>query len=504
MKHILVLGAGKSATVLIEHLLSEAWRQDWHIDVADIDPALAARKVGGHLRGTAHGLVSGGTEAFSPLVGGADLVISLLPPPLHPQVAALCLREGRHFLNASYLTPELREMDADVRARGLTFLCECGLDPGIDHMSAMRLLHDIRSSGGRPLSFRSHCGGLLAPTSDDNPWHYKFSWNPRNVIMAGRDGAVYRQDGRVVRVGYGELFDPARSVDIPGLGNYAWYPNRDSLPYLDTYGLEDIPTFVRTTLRHPDFCFGWKNLVALRLTDDTIHYDTDGMSLSSFFQIHFDRFGFSEWLDQTLSHRLHDTRLHLEELISLMEADSVRAEEDRHKDDFMLVNGEGDLRSMSVSRTRSHAAHGMANRMHEARLVLSQLFFLGLDSGEMIDGGRMSAADILQWTMERRMALRPEDRDMVVMMHEVEYEAGGNRHRRRSTLTLEGEDAVHTAMAKTVGMPLAIAAGLILSGRLAVPGVQIPVLPAIYDAVLPELESHGIGFREDHQQLSGD
>lgn len=497
MKHVLVLGAGKSATVLIEYLLSEAGRGDWHVHVADLDPQLAASKVGGHPRGTSYGLSAQDPEGFRPWVERADLVVSLLPPPLHPPLATACLQAGRHFINASYLTSDLRDMDAEARSKGLTFLTECGLDPGIDHMSAIRLIDEIRASGGRPTSFRSHCGGLIAPACDDNPWHYKFSWNPRNVIHAGRDGALYRQDSREVRVPYGELFDPSRTVDVPGSGKYAWYPNRDSLPYLATYGLEEIPTFVRTTLRHPDFCFGWKNLVALHLTDDTVMYDTDGMSLSSFFQIHFDRFGFSDWLNDTLAVPFRETRSHLEELIRLLEADSARPAEDRVHDDIMLVDGQGGLRSMSVSGTRSHAANGMANRMHEAKLALSQLFFLGLDSGEMIDKGRMSAADILQWTMERKLALGPKDRDLVVMMHEIEYETGGVHRRVTSTLSLEGEDPVHTAMARTVGLPLGIAAGLVLTGRLSVPGVNIPIYPHIYRAILPELESRGILFKEE-------
>jgi saccharopine dehydrogenase-like NADP-dependent oxidoreductase len=497
MKHVLVLGAGKSATALIDYLLSEAGRFDWHVHVADLDQKLAASKVGDHVRGTAYGLAAQDPDGFGPLVERADLVVSLLPPPLHTPVAAACLQAGRHFINASYLTPELRAMDAEARSKGLTFLTECGLDPGIDHMSAMRLIDEIRASGGRLTSFRSHCGGLIAPACDDNPWHYKFSWNPRNVILAGRDGALYREDNHEVRVPYDLLFDPTRTIEVPGSGTYAWYPNRDSLPYLATYGLEEIPTFVRTTLRHPDFCFGWKNLVALRLTDDTIMYDTDGMSLSSFFQIHFDRFGFSDWLNDTLSVPFRETRSHLEELIRLLEADNARPAEERGHDEFMLVDGQGDLRSMSVSGTRSHAAHGIANRMHEARLSLAQLFFLGLDSGEMIDKGRMSAADILQWTMERKLSLGPLDRDLVVMMHEIGFESGGVHRRVTSTLILEGEDPIHTAMARTVGLPLGIAAGLILTGRLSAPGVAIPIQPFIYRAILPELEARGIRFKEE-------
>ncbi len=285
MKQILVLGAGKSSTVLISYLLAKASENGWHVHVADINGSLAASKIAGDPNASAHRI-----DPFTPsdtdnLIAASDLVISLLPPPFHPDIARICLSHGKHFLNASYVSPEIMELDKDARSKGLTFLCEMGLDPGIDHMSAMEVIDRIKEDGGVINAFRSHCGGLVAPESDDNPWHYKISWNPRNVVMAGKDGAVYRENGATVNMEYAALFDQNRTVDIPGVGRFAWYPNRDSLSYMPTYGLEGSPTFVRTTLRHPDFCLGWKNLIDLKLTDETVLYDTDGMSLSAFFQI---------------------------------------------------------------------------------------------------------------------------------------------------------------------------------------------------------------------------
>ncbi|MCU0381210.1 MAG: saccharopine dehydrogenase NADP-binding domain-containing protein [Chitinophagaceae bacterium] len=493
MKRILVLGAGKSSTSLIEYLIRESGHQDWHVHVADMDPGLASRKAGGHSRASAHGISGVDDPQTSNLISQCDLVISMLPPPLHPKVAAQCLSAGKHFLNASYMVPDIQAMDSEAKQKGLVFLCEMGLDPGIDHMSAMALMDGIRREGGKIDSFRSHCGGLVAPESDNNPWHYKISWNPRNIVMAGKDGAHYRENGLDVHLPYEKLFDPERKVTVPGLGDLAWYPNRDSLSYLSTYGLEDIPTFVRTTLRHPDFCFGWKNIIDLKLTDESVSYDTDGMNLSSFFQIHFDRFGFSEWLQQTLSARFDNTKAYLEDLIHLME----QQQDVSHADEFLAVDRKGRLQESSIDREKNEAASGMAIQMHEANLALGQLFYLGLDSPEMINQGKRTAVEILQWVLERKLALQPGDKDMIVMLHEIGYHQEGRRNMIKSHLVVKGTDPVHTAMAKTVGLPLGIAASLALQGKIR-PGVQIPVHRDIYELVLPALESEGIRFVHDH------
>ena len=502
MKNILVLGAGKSATVLIDFLIRQAPVDGWHVHVADLDLKTCLEKTGGSPFATVHRIIPGDPEHTITLIRSVQLVISMLPPPFHADIARDCLREGRHFLNASYLTDELSGMNAEARDRGLTFLCEMGLDPGIDHMSAMRLIDEIHAEGGRISSFRSHCGGLIAPECDDNPWHYKISWNPRNVVMAGKDGAIYRENGQVEQLSYQELFDPSRTVEIPGLGRYAWYPNRDSLAYIPTYGLEEADTFVRTTLRHSDFCFGWRNIVQLGLTNDDVRYDTNGMSVSAFFQIHFDRFGFSDWLQRTIADSFTHTSTHLQDLIRLLEADSLQAREDRDDDRIMLVDEGGGLRDWSKTGAHRAATSGIAHRMHEAKLVLSQLFFLGLDAAELIDQGERSAAWILQWIMEKKLALQESDRDMIVMMHEIDYMIGKHSFHSESSLVLKGEDAKRTAMARTVGLPLGIAARYILNGTMQVPGVHIPVMKQIYQPVLDGLELEGVRFQHTLSQTS--
>ena len=493
MKTILVLGAGKSSTSLIEYLIRESVHHDWHVRVADMNLAAAEQKTGGHPRASAVGISGIDDPQLEILIRDAQLVVSLLPPPLHPPVAARCLAASRHFLNASYLGPEISSMQAEATEKGLVFLCEMGLDPGIDHMSAMALLDEIRAKGGTITSFRSHCGGLVAPESDDNPWHYKISWNPRNIIMAGKDGAHYRENGQEIHLPYEQLFDPARRVEIPGMGEYAWYPNRDSLSYLSLYQLEQVPTFVRTTLRHPEFSFGWKNIVDLKLTDESVQYDTDGLSVSAFFQIHFDRFGFSDWLQKTLSARFDSTRAYLEDLIHLMEHQAGGA-----GDDLLKVDAQGQLQASSIDSEKNVAASGMASQMHQANLALGQLFYLGLDSAELINQGTRTAAEILQWILERKLALRDGDKDMIIMLHEIGYRLDGADREVRSHLVVKGTDPVHTAMAKTVGLPLGIAAKLVLNGHIK-PGVSIPVSSGIYAQVLPELEKEGIRFAHNNR-----
>ncbi len=500
MKHIVLFGAGKSATVLIEFLLANAERLNYQLHVIDANLELAISKTKNHPHGLPYGINNNEEKQVESLVQMADLVISLLPPHLHTKMAERCIVHKKHFLNASYVTAEIRKLNDQAALNGLTFLCEMGLDPGIDHMSAMLLINKIRNEGGVINSFLSHCGGLVSPESDDNPWHYKISWNPRNIVLAGKDGASFRNKGKEMKESYAQLFNPSRTVNIPSLGPYAWYPNRDSLSYLPLYDLEKVQTFIRTTLRHPDFSFGWKNLVELKLTDETVVYDTDGMSLSAFFQIHFDRNGFSDWLQETLAKRFNNTKEYLENLINIMEAEkTIVPESTGTTGDFMMVDDQGKLMDLNLEKVKHSATAKMASEMHEANLALKQLFFLGLDSPEIINKGKCSAADVLQFILEKRLALSPDDKDMVVMMHEISYQLNGKEKTVRSHLIAKGKDSVYTAMARTVGMPLGIAALMILDGRIDRRGVIIPIYEDIYIPVLEELEKHGIRFI--HEQL---
>ncbi|MEJ7913600.1 MAG: saccharopine dehydrogenase C-terminal domain-containing protein, partial [Chitinophagaceae bacterium] len=259
MKKILLFGAGKSATVLIDYLLRHSLSENWMLTLVDANILLAKSKIGHALGGRAVSFDINNDSERRSHISRADIVISLLPPALHFLVAKDCLSHKKNLLTASYIDASMKELEVNIKESGLLFLCEMGLDPGIDHMSAKKLIDSIHEEGGKIVSFMSHCGGLVAPRSDSNPWHYKISWNPRNVVMAGKNGAVFKQNGVVISLTYKDLFSEKRFVKMQQGEDLCWYPNRDSLPYMSVYGLEDCPTFIRTTLRHPDFMYGWKN-----------------------------------------------------------------------------------------------------------------------------------------------------------------------------------------------------------------------------------------------------
>ncbi|TMI96880.1 MAG: hypothetical protein E6H06_02975 [Bacteroidetes bacterium] len=498
MKKILLFGAGKSATVLIDYLLQNAGKEGWQLIVVDTDLDLARRKIGDSSFGVAISFdINFETERRKHL-READIVISLLPPTLHYLVAEDCVELKRNLLTASYVDDQIRSLASKIENNGLLFLCEMGLDPGIDHMSAMKMIDDIRSQGGYVTSFQSHCGGLVAPESDDNPWRYKISWNPRSVVMAGKAGAHYRENGEEKHLRYEELFVPDRIVDIPDLGYLSWYPNRDSLAYASLYGLEKTDTFVRTTLRYPDFMYGWRNVIELKLTDETPQYETDGKNLYEIFKEHMDKNGFGTWLEQKLTERFSQTKEMLNNLVKLMEAEKEAEEEDLEiPEEFMSVDENGNIVEIELDEVKNRAASFLAYKMHEANLTLKQLFFLGLDDKETyMNKGLCSAADVLQFALEKKLALKAGDKDMIVMMHQIKYEVGARRWESSSSLIVKGEDNLRTAMAKTVGLPLGIATKFILNGTIVLKGLHIPNKKEIYEPVLKELEKHDIKFQE--------
>lgn len=503
MKKILLFGAGKSATVLIDYLLSYVREGRWQLTVVDANKALVESRLRSQAGTTAATFDIEEEELRQQYVAEADLVISLLPPALHLVVARDCLQLGKHLLTASYVDPQIRAMEKQVGEKNILFLCEMGLDPGIDHMSAQKIISEIKNEGGKISSFISHCGGLVAPESDDNPWHYKISWNPRNVVLAGKAGAVYRQQGKDISLGYEDLFREKRFTLIQGLEPLCWYPNRDSIRYMPVYSLEDCPTFIRTTLRHPDFMYGWKNLLELKLTDETPKYDSDGRSLKELFKQHLDGVGFDKWLEQRLHDQFSYTKKILTELVNLTEREKEATKQGINaEEEFMMVNEEGGLQEVDIEDLKLNAAAALADRMHDAKLTLKQLFFLGLDDATTkVNRGKCSAADILQLALEKKLALAEQDRDMVVMKHELEYEFQGTLFRHNSTLVVKGENNQHTAMAATVGLPLGIAAKLILDGTITCRGLQIPTSKEIYEPVLEELEKKGIRFVEERVEL---
>ena len=494
-----MFGAGRSATVLIDYLLKEAEKEIWKLVVVDADINLAKSKTNGSPFAEAISFDINDKAKRDEYISSADIVISLLPPALHTIVAKSCIELGKDLLTASYVDDEIKKLRTEIENKGLLFLCEMGLDPGIDHMSAMKMIDEIHAAGGKINSFRSHCGGLVAPESDDNPWRYKISWNARNVALAGKAGAHYKENGKDVHVKYEELFNAENAIDIPKLGWLSYYPNRDSVSYMPLYGLETADTFIRTTLRYPDFMYGWNNVIELKLTDETPQYDTNGKSLSEIFKEHMDKHGFGEWLKQKLTDRFTQTKSMLENLMKLMETEEQAAEEGiETPESFMTADDKGNIENIEIDDVKNRGAAYVASKIHEANLTLKQLFFLGLDDKEtIVNKGMCSPVDVLQFAMEKKLVLLPEDKDMIVMMHEIQSVVDSQESGVRSTLIVEGEDNLRTAMAKTVGLPLGIAAKLILNGKISLKGLHIPTKKEIYEPVLKELEEHGIQFSEE-------
>jgi len=497
MKHIVLFGAGKSATVLINYLKELANDQIWKVTVADANLVTVAEKVGEHplVKPVEIDITSDNKRAD--LIQTADVVISLMPPHLHFLIAKDCITYKKHLLTASYTDEAIKAEQSAIQEAGVLFLYEMGLDPGIDHMSAMQLINDIKANGGTITSFISHCGGLIAPESDDNPWHYKISWNPRNIVIAGKAGATYKDNGQTIHKSYEAIFTDCGVVEIPENGLYAYYPNRDSLSYIPLYDLENVETFKRTTLRHPEFCIGWKNIVDLKLTDEEKVYDSDGMSVASFFKLHFEKHGFKDWLNDLLNSKLNYVKNMMEKLMELMEAEEKAIEAGEEPDtEILLVDEKGELNTLSSEEVKTQAAESVAANMHAANISMQQLFYLGLEDETLINKGLCSAADILQFILEKKLALQPNDKDMIIMLHEIEYELNGESKKIMSSLVVKGEDYIHTAMAKTVGLPLGIAAKLILTDAIKLKGLHIPTSAAIYNPVLQELKKFGISFNE--------
>lgn len=448
MQHILVLGAGKSATVLIEYLLQKAPVHQWQVTVGDLDLQLAQQKVAGHAHGKAVYFNADEEALVAQLIGATDVVVSLLPAFVHPKIAERCVAMGKHFVSASYVSEAMQALHAQAVEKGIVLLNEIGLDPGIDHMSAMQLIDAIKAKGGVIESFKSYTGGLIAPESDTNPWNYKFTWNPRNVVLAGQGTAKYLSDHKYKYIPYHQLFSHYLSMEVPCYGIFEGYPNRDSLSYRSVYGLEDTGTIIRGTLRKGGFCRAWDVFVQLGMTDDS--YTMEGAQ-------HF------TWADYT---------------------------------EAFLPEGAGTVRE------RLQRYLGV-----EDAVVMDKLAWLGLfDAEPIFPSGTARAhtpAQLLQILLESKWSLEPHDKDMCVMLHVMEYVLHGKRYRCQSSMVAIGDDAVHTAMAKTVGLPAALAVERLLTGKLNRTGVVTPVTSDLYIPILQELaDVHGIVFHEDTVPLT--
>ena len=441
---MLVIGAGKSTAILIDYLLAQAEVHDWQVVVADRDLDVARHRIDGKSRGTALEFDVADAAALEKLVKQADLVVSMLPAHMHLPVATACVNHSTHFVSASYVSPELRELHHAAERKEVTLLGEMGVDPGIDHMSAMARLDALRASNASIKAFETFTGGLVAPESDDNPWRYKFTWNPRNVVLAGQGGVKFKHNGRYKYIPYHKLFTRYEVVEIPEYGKFEGYPNRDSLKYRHHHDLFGIETIYRATLRRPGFCDAWNCLVQLGLTDDTETLEALGdMTYREFVNSYL-------WYDAAMSVELK-------------------------------------LRAMLKLELNSPA--------------FDKLQWLGLFEDRPIGLKEGTPAKVLQKLLEEKWPMGADDKDMIVMLHKYEYEIDGERWREQSSMVTKGSDSERTAMAKTVGLSVAISAKLVLTEQITQRGVVIPTTPLVYAPVLKELEQHGIAFTSQVERV---
>ncbi|MFC2107747.1 saccharopine dehydrogenase C-terminal domain-containing protein [Bacteroidota bacterium] len=444
MKKIIVLGAGLSATILIEYLLEQSEAEDWMITVCDFNLDLAQKKVNGHKRGNALYFNAENEEMYAEIIKGADVVVSLLPARYHDKVADTCLSLGINMATASYVSTKIKSMEKVACDKGLTFLNELGVDPGIDHMSAMRIIENIREKGGELTSFYSYTGGLIAADSDNNPWNYKFTWNPRNVVLAGQGVSQLKRNHKYKYIPYHKLFDRVFRMNILEFGEFEVYPNRDSLKYRKIYGLEKIPTMFRGTVRRPGFCEAWNVFVQLGCTDDTYTLeDSANMTYREFINT-FLRYQVITPVEQKLC-------------------------------DYLDLDPEGE--------------------------VMKKLEWLGIFENKPIGLDNATPAQILQKILEEKWNLSPDDNDMIVMQHEFEYKLDNILYQATSSMGYIGEGAERTAMAVTVGTPLAIAVKLLLTGKITSKGILVPTIKELYEPILDELEAYGIHFVDKDEIL---
>ena len=438
MKRILVVGAGLSATSLIDYLLNKSEENDWNVVVGDFDLSLAEQKINSHPRGTALHFDVFDIEQRNDAIREADIVVSMLPARMHVLLAEDCVIQGVDMITASYVSDEIKALHEKAKEKGVLLLNEIGLDPGIDHLSAKKIIDEIHSKGGEITLFKSFCGGLVAPEYDDNPWNYKFTWNPRNVVLAGQGTAQFIRNNLYKYIPYHKLFKRVEEVEVLNEGIFEAYANRDSLSYRDAYNLSEIPTMLRGTLRRPGFSRAWDVFVQLGMTDDT-----------------FELSNVSE-----MTHR--------EFVNSFLVYDTVKTVENKIQEYFTIDDE-----------------------------VMQKLTWLGLFENTKIGLEKGTPAQVLQHILEQKLSLKADEKDMIVMQHLFEYTLKGEHHKLKSSLVLKGKDQLNTAMSMTVGLPVAIAAELILTDKIKMSGVKIPIDKEIYLPLLEKLKEFGIDFVEE-------
>ncbi|MDP2722307.1 MAG: saccharopine dehydrogenase C-terminal domain-containing protein [Bacteroidales bacterium] len=445
MKKVLILGAGLSTISLIKYLLKNAEVYDWHVIVGDLSEKAAREKVGNHERGTAIVFDILNEAASKKTIAEADVVISMLPAFMHKLVIEKCIEFKKPMLTASYVTDDIKALNDRVLEAGIPVFMELGVDPGIDHMSAMKVINRIKDAGGEVTSFYSFTGGLVAPEYDNNPWNYKFTWNPRNVVMAGTGVSQYINNGRYKYIPYFHLFDRILNRRVLKYGDFEVYPNRDSLKYREIYDLKDIPSMFRGTMRRPGFSKAWNVFVTLGCTDDTYRIENS----------------------ENMTYR---------EFINT----------------FMKYQPDVPV-EIKLQDYCPNAADP---------IVFEKLKWLGIFSDRKIGLKNATPAQILQKLLEEKWTMDPDDKDMIVMQHEFKYKLNGAEKMIVSAMAVIGNNQEETAMAITVGTPLAIATKLVLTGEFAQKGIQIPIRREIYEPILAELESFGIRFEEQEYLIA--
>ncbi|MEN8123643.1 MAG: saccharopine dehydrogenase C-terminal domain-containing protein [Bacteroidota bacterium] len=448
VKKILIIGAGRSASSLIKYLLEKSVKEDFEVRVADISIENAQKLIGHHSHGKAIVLDIFNDKVRKKEIKHADIVISMLPARFHMEVAKDCLEFSKNLVTASYISEELKGLDEEVKAKGLVFMNEIGLDPGIDHMSAMQVIDRIKNIGGKMLLFESFTGGLVAPESDNNLWNYKFTWNPRNVVVAGQGGvAKFIQEGKYKYIPYQKLFRRTEFLEIEDYGRFEALANRDSLKYREIYGLDDILTLYRGTIRKVGFSRAWNIFVQLGMTDDS--YVMEGSENMSF----------RDFTNSFLPYDPHD----------------------------------------SVELKFRHCL-----KIDQDDIIWDKLLDVNLFSDEKKVGIKNATpAQILQKILMDSWTLEEDDKDMIVMYHKFGYELNGEKKQIESNMVVIGDDQTYTAMAKTVGLPVAIATLKILKGEIKTPGVQLPITKEVYEPILKELENYGINFKEKRVKYLG-
>ncbi|WP_338732652.1 saccharopine dehydrogenase family protein [Mangrovimonas cancribranchiae] len=441
MRNILIIGSGKSTSFLIKYFLDKSDSEKLFITVGDLDINNAKKLVNNHPNTKAITLDIFNKDSRERAIKDADIVVSMLPARFHVEAAKDCLKFNKPMVTASYVSKDMEALDDEAKAKGLVFMNEIGVDPGIDHMSAMKIIDDIRDKGGKMILFESFCGGLVAPESDNNLWNYKFTWNPRNVVVAGQGGAAkFLQEGTYKYIPYNRLFRRTEFLEVDSFGRFEGYANRDSLKYQSAYGLEDVKTLYRGTMRRVGFSRAWNMFVQLGMTDDSYTIDdSENMSYRDFVNA-FLPYSPTDSVELKFRHQL---------------------------------------------------------KIDQDDIVWDKLEELDIFSPtKMVNLKQATPAQILQKILMDKWTLDHDDKDMIVMYHKFGYELDGKKHQIDSTMVCIGEDQTYTAMAKTVGLPVAMATLAILNGKITTPGVQIPINKEVYTPILKELEDYGIVFHD--------